>query len=146
MLQTEAEFNMFGILLCLGAGLSYTIYTMSSKELLKDHSANAVMGILFLGGAIILSPMLFFNDLSPIFSLKGLIIVLHLGVLATALSYFFFARGLKLTKVSETATLSLAEPLTATFLGLTVLGESPEFFSILGMFFIFIGLLILVRS
>jgi len=146
MLQTEAEFNIFGILLCLGAGLSYTLYTMSSKELLKEHSANAVMGILFLGGAIILLPVLFFNDLSPIFSFEGFIIVLHLGVLATALSYFFFARGLKLIKVSETATLSLAEPLTATFLGLTVLGESPEFFSILGMFFIFIGLLILVRS
>lgn len=146
MLRADTELNMFGILLCLGAGLSYTLYTLSSKELLKEHSANAVIGILFLGGALILSPVLFISDLSPIFSFKGLIVVMHLGVFATAVSYFFFARGLKLIKVSETATLSLAEPLTATLLGITILGESPEFFSLLGMFFIFIGLLVLVRS
>lgn len=146
MLRADAELNILGVLLCLGAGLSYTLYTLSSKELLKEQSANAVMSILFLGGAIILSPILFISDISPIFSLKGLIVVMHLGVFATAVSYFLFARGLKLIKVSETATLSLAEPLTATLLGITLLGESPEFFSLLGMFFIFIGLLVLVRS
>lgn len=146
MLRADAELNILGVLLCLGAGLSYTLYTLSSKELLKEQSANAVMGILFLGGAIILSPILFISDISPIFSFRGLIVVMHLGVFATAVSYFLFARGLKLIKVSETATLSLAEPLTATLLGITLLGESPEFFSLLGMFFIFIGLLVLVRS
>lgn len=145
MLRADAELNILGVLLCLGAGLSYTLYTLSSKELLKGQSANAVMGILFLGGAIILSPILFISDISPIFSFKGLIVVMHLGVFATAVSYFLFARGLKLIKVSETATLSLAEPLTATLLGITLLGESPEFFGLLGMFFIFIGLLVLVR-
>lgn len=146
MLRADAELNILGVLLCLGAGLSYTLYTLSSKELLKEQSANAVMGILFLGGAFILSPILFICDISPIFSFRGLIVVMHLGVFATAVSYFLFARGLKLIKVSETATLSLAEPLTATLLGITLLGESPEFFSLLGMFFIFIGLLVLVRS
>ncbi|UOD34770.1 EamA family transporter [Deferribacteraceae bacterium V6Fe1] len=146
MLQGETKFNLTGILLCLGAGLSYTLYTLSSKELLKEHSANAVMGVLFLGGAFFLLPVLFFNDLSPIFSLKGLVVVVHLGLFATAVSYFLFARGLRLIKVSETATLSLAEPLTATFLGITVLGESPAIFSVIGMFLIFLGLLILVKN
>ncbi|MBC7195842.1 MAG: EamA family transporter [Deferribacterales bacterium] len=146
MIQGETKFNITGIMLCLGAGLSYTLYTLSSKELLREHSANAVMGVLFLGGALFLSPVLFFNDLSPIFSLKGMVVVIHLGVFATAVSYFLFARGLKLIKVSETATLSLAEPLTATFLGITVLGESPAIFSIIGMVLIFLGLLILVKN
>lgn len=146
MVQGETKFSFLGILLCLCAGLSYTLYTLSSKELLKNHSANSVMGVLFLGGAIFLLPFLFANDISPIFTFKGLIVVIHLGVFATAVSYFLFARGLKLIKVSETATLSLAEPLTATFLGIVVLGESPATFSIIGMVLIFFGLLILIKS
>lgn len=146
LLNIKASLNFLGIILCLGAGLTYAIYTFSAKNLLNEHSANSVVGLLFLGGGIILSPFLLINDLSPLLTLKGIMVIIHLGVFATALAYFFFARGLKLIKVSETATLSLAEPLTATFLGITVLKESPNMFSIIGMVLIFVGILMLVRE
>ncbi len=146
MFDINASFNLVGILLCLGAGLTYTLYTFSTKELLKEHSANSVVGLLFLGGGILLTPFILINDISPLFTFIGIAVILHLGLFATALSYFFFANGLKLIRVSETATLSLAEPLTATFLGITVLKESPTLLSIIGMLFIFISLVILVRE
>ncbi|MBC7197077.1 MAG: EamA family transporter [Deferribacterales bacterium] len=140
----NAQINMLGIFLCLLAGLSYTLYTLASKELLKDNSANAVMGVFFLGGAILLLPFLIFGNIKPFFTINGILVILHLGVFATAVSYFLFARGLKLIKISEASTLSLAEPLTATFLGVTILGENPNIYSTLGMFLIFFGLSLLV--
>ncbi|KAA0259580.1 EamA family transporter, partial [Deferribacter autotrophicus] len=77
------------------------------------------------------------------FTPRGIAISLHLGLFATAVSYMFFIRGLKFVKVSTTATLSLMEPLTATILGITILKEKPNLYSIIGIIFIFIGIFIL---
>src|SRR5918999_1653969 len=55
----------------------------------------------------------------------GLTLVLYLGAIPTALAYVLFARGLERTGASETATLTLAEPLTAAALGVIALGERP---------------------
>jgi DME family drug/metabolite transporter len=140
----DPNFNILGIFLCLIAGLSYTLYTLASKELLKDNSPNAVMGVFFLGGAILLLPFIIFGNVKPFFNINGVLVILHLGVFATAVSYFLFAKGLKLIKVSEASTLSLAEPLTATFLGITLLKETPSSYSISGMILIFLGLSCLV--
>src|SRR5918999_45495 len=54
-----------------------------------------------------------------------LTLVLYLGAIPTALAYVLFARGLERTGASETATLTLAEPLTAAALGVIALGERP---------------------
>ncbi|MGA1845789.1 DMT family transporter [Deferribacter abyssi] len=139
----DLNFNLFGILLALMAGFSYSFYTMISKKLIIKHTVDSVMAVLFLGGAILLSPILFIYDNSWIFTLRGIAVSLHLGLFATAISYMFFIRGLKFVKVSTTATLSLMEPLTATILGITILKEKPNFYSIIGITFIFIGIFLL---
>jgi len=137
------NYSILGILLSVGAGFFYASYTMVSKILLDKNNANSVMAVLFMGGAIVLLPVLFFHDTSGLMTVRGLSIVIHLGVFATALSYFFFARGLRLIKVSETATLSLAEPLTATLLGIIVLNEKLGIISLSGIVLIFAGLCVL---
>ena len=43
--------------------------------------------------------------------------------LATAVAYALYASGLRTTEVSRAATLSLAEPVTATLLGVALLEE-----------------------
>ncbi|MEK7863188.1 MAG: EamA family transporter, partial [Chloroflexota bacterium] len=52
------------------------------------------------------------------------LVALELGLVATALAYLLFTRALVTLPVSWAATLSLAEPVTASLLGLVVLGES----------------------
>lgn len=141
--KSSIDYSLIGIILCVGAGFFYSSYTMVSKKLLVTNNENSVMAVLFTGGALILFPVLFVSDISPLVNIRGMSVVLHLGIFATALSYFFFARGLKIIKVSETATLSLAEPLTATLLGITVLKEAPGFLNIAGVVLIFSGLCVL---
>jgi DME family drug/metabolite transporter len=70
-------------------------------------------------------------------------VILHLGILATAASYLLFARGLKSVKVGTAATLSLAEPLTASLLGVVVLGERLATVQITGILLIFSGIVLL---
>ena len=56
----------------------------------------------------------------------GSLLALFLGIVPTAVAYLLFARGLKHLSAAETATLTLAEPLTATLLGVIVLSESLQ--------------------
>ncbi len=132
-----------GIILALGAGLSYAAYTVLSKRLLETHHPDAVIAVVFCLAALILSPVWFSNRLDWLLQPRGLLVILHLGVIATAAAYALFARGLALTPVAAAVTLSLAEPLTAGILGLTLLGERLSPLMALGMGCIFCGLLLI---
>ena len=81
------------------------------------------MAVVFCLGALLLGPLLFRANLSWLADPRGLTVILHLGLISTALAYVLFARGLRRVPVSAAATYSLAEPLTAALLGTLLLGE-----------------------
>lgn len=139
-----ANVNILGIVLALGAGAAYAGYTSASKVVLMDgHPPDVAMAVIFSLGAILLLPTIFGANLGWIITLRGELVVLHLGVIATGVSYMFFARGLRLTPVATTVTLSLAEPFTAALLGIFLLGERLTLQSLGGVLLIFAGLAIL---
>jgi DME family drug/metabolite transporter len=136
--------NPVGILLALGAGASYAGYTLAMKQMLaSDHSPDAVVAVAFCLGAVLLLPLLYGADLTWISQPRGLLVILHLGLIATAFSYQLFVRGLKSVPVATAVTLSLAEPLTASLLGIIVVGERLAPQSLAGMLLIFGGLALL---
>lgn len=139
----KIEIHPVGIGLAAGAGLSYAVYTMFMKKLLVDRPAESVAAVVFCIGAVVLMPFLVTADLSWIARPQGLAVVAHLGLLATALSYFLFCRGLGHVQVSTAVTLSLAEPFTAGLLGIVVLGEQVSSAGWLGLVLILSGLVVL---
>ncbi len=136
----QLRLNLTGILLALGAGFSFAMYTVTIKGLLDKHSPDAVMAIVFSLAAIILSPSFLLFDWRWVLQPQGFAVAIHLGIVTAALSYWLFARGLQSVKVGNVATLSLAEPLTATLLGVIVLGESLGGQEIVGVVLIFAGI------
>ena len=120
---SDLSVDLTGIFLALGAGTSYAVYALASKQLLRQHPPEMVMAVVFCLGGLMLAPLLIGADLRWAAAGSGLAAVLHLGLVATALAYTLFARGLKAIPVATAVTLSLAEPLTAGLLGLFLLGE-----------------------
>lgn len=135
-----------GVLLAVGAGGSYALFTVLSKELVAQQRPEAAMGVIFSLGALMLSPLFFVLDFAWLREGRGLLVALHLGLVTTALAYVLFAQGLLSTSVATAATLTLGEPLTAALLGLLVLRESVTAVSLVGMALIGIGLLALARG
>lgn len=135
-----------GIALALGAGTSYASYTIAIKGLLPGRTADAVMAVVFCIGALLLSPFLFSSDLHWMTGPKGIAVVLYLGVIVTALSYWLFVRGLRTIPVATAVTLSLAEPLTAALLGILLLGERLSLTALCGIPVLFAGLAVLATS
>jgi drug/metabolite transporter, DME family len=133
-----------GVALAVVAGGSYATYTLSAKRLLAGgHEPEEVMAAAFGLGAIALLPVLVLSGPGPLASADGLALVLFLGVVPTALAYVLFARGLRALAASETATITLAEPLTAALLGVVVVGERLSATGALGAALVLSGLLAL---
>lgn len=135
--------NPVGIALALAAGGSYAAYALAIKSLLAGRSPEAVMAVAFCVGALMLAPLLVGADLAWLANPRGALVILHLGVVATAVSYILFARGLKTVSVANAVTLSLAEPLTATILGVAVVRERLTPIALCGVLLLFSGLAIL---
>ena len=142
----ELAVDPLGGLLALGAGLSYASYTWAIKGLLPGRTPDAVMAVVFCLGALLLSPLLFFSDLRWMAAPRGIAVVLYLGVVVTALSYWLFARGLRTVPVAAAVTLSLAEPLTASLLGIVLLGERLSPAALCGIPLLFASLAVLAGS
>lgn len=138
--------DVVGVLLALAAGASYACYAMAIKVLLPGRSSEAVMAVVFSLGALLLSPLLFFSDLAWVADPRGIAVVMYLGVVVTALSYWLFAMGLRSVPVASAVTLSLAEPLVAALLGILFLGERLPLVALCGIPLLFAGLAVLANS
>lgn len=139
----SADIDAGGVVLALGAGLSYATFTVAAKGLLAAHGPEEVMARFFGLGAVLLAPVLAIEGLGAMASAGGLALALFLGAVPTALAYVLFARGLRHLPAGEVATLTLAEPVTATALGVLVLGERPGAIAALGVVLVLAGLAVL---
>ena len=138
--------NLLGIFLAVCAGGSYAIFTTVSKGLLDEHAPEAVMAVTFCLGACFVLPLLFTADLHWLAQPAGFLVTIHLGVITAGLAYTLFARGLRLVPIATAASLTLGEPLTAGVLGVILLHEALSILAMLGILFIFTGLVILATE
>jgi DME family drug/metabolite transporter len=133
-----------GVALALVAGAGYAGYAVIGKHLLdRGGTPEGVMAAVFATGAVILLPVLAVVPTGELLSAGGLTLAGYLGAITTALAYVLFAKGLRRLAASETATLTLAEPVTAMALGFVVLGERPGAVATLGAVLVLAGLAVL---
>lgn len=138
--------NPLGILLALGAGLMFACYTTVNKDIVISMSPLPAVAVVFTLSGLLLSPFLFIFDMTWMLTTEGLLVGLHLGVVATGIAYYLFAVGLFNVTSSTAVTLSLAEPLTATLLGVFFLGEYMSGLSWLGLMLLLFGIGVLILS
>lgn len=132
-----------GVLLALGAGLSFAIYIVASRRVVEAVSPISAASRIFGVAAVLSLPLLLWADFSWISTPGGLVMATHLGLVATALAYVLFSLGVKVTRAPSAATASLAEPLVATVLGVFLLDEAPGLGGWSGILLIISGLMIL---
>ena len=145
-LKDTGNVDPIGILMALGAGLSFAIYTLISRKMVGNHSSLSVVAVVFTLSAILLSPLLFMFDMSWVASVRGVSVSLQLGIMATGVAYLLFAKGLTQISSSTAVTLALAEPLTAALLGVLIVGEELSSTSWGGIFLLLLGISLLIWS
>lgn len=107
-----------GLLLGLGAGLTFSLLTVFSKYALKKYEYFVVIFYLTLFGALFLAflqpPWLL---LRSNLDLYGFLSFLALVLISTFLGYLFFIYGLKDLKAGKASIILTVEPLAAIFWG-----------------------------
>ncbi|MCJ1706489.1 DMT family transporter [Microbacterium sp. VKM Ac-2923] len=130
-----------GLLASAGAGMSYALYTVCGKALLeRGWDSTRVMGTVFGVAAVASLPVLLIAGASWLLTPSGLALALWLGVVTTTVAYLLFGWGLARLTAVTVSTLTLAEPLAATLLGLFVLHEQLTPVGALGLALIAVGL------
>jgi drug/metabolite transporter, DME family len=139
-----SEVSAPGIGLALAAGAGYAGYALIGKHMLdRGGTPEGVMAAVFGTGALILLPALLVIDTGELLTVDGMALAAYLGAVTTTVAYILFAKGLRRIGASETATLTLAEPVTAMTLGFAVLGERPGAGAVAGAALVLAGLALL---
>ena len=126
--------STLGVFMAFGAGLSVAIYVNATKVAMRNHeNPTELAATAYLIGSLFLTPLLISEDLSWLGSIRGVLVVLYLGSVGMAVANIFQLYGLRKMSPSSAGTLALAEPLTATVLGITLLNESLTTVSFIGL-------------
>jgi DME family drug/metabolite transporter len=136
-----------GLLMALVAGLGAASYVVAAKhELDRGGHAVELPGAAYLLGSLLLVPFVLRESLAWVVTPSGLGVALYLGVVTMALANVFAVQGIRGMSPGPASTLLLADPLTATVLGVAVLGETLTSPAVVGLVLVLVGLVLQARA
>ncbi|HZG70284.1 MAG TPA: EamA family transporter, partial [Chondromyces sp.] len=118
----NADWNVTGLLLGLGAAIGYALYSIFGKLALKHYSANTVTFYTFIAGLFCLLPFNFF--FTEKIGLEAWGWIIGLGLIPTALAYTLYTIGLEKMESGTAAVLATVEPVAAVIVGVFLFDES----------------------
>ncbi|SDX06214.1 drug/metabolite transporter, DME family [Marininema mesophilum] len=128
-----------GNILSLVASCCYAGYTLAGKKLLDRVEPLRIIAGAFTVGAFLMLPFLKF----PGPQLEVWAVLLFLGWVPTTFAYIIYIKGLKQTKATQASVAVLLEPLTATVLAVTFIGERLNSLGWIGVILLLVSLLLL---
>ena len=106
------------------SGVMYAVFTVFGVRLTRTQNVTGVevLGAAFGIGAVLSLPIVLFTS-AWVNSALLIGFVLYIGLATTALGYILFGNGLTHLSPGTVSTLTLAEPVLATLMGVFILGE-----------------------
>jgi drug/metabolite transporter (DMT)-like permease len=137
-----------GILVGLGSGLGYGLYSIFGTFALKKYSPYTVTCYTFLiaglGSIFVANPADLFGKIAAIdnkLSLFGF--VLLTAVVTAVIPFLLYTLGLNKTTAGRAAVLATVEPAAATLFGFFVMGETVGPVAIVGILLVFAAIVVL---
>lgn len=141
---TAGGADPLGVAGSVGAGASFAIIANAQRRLLDaGWDPFTVVGAMGASAAVLSAFAIPFVDLTWLSTTSGLGMALWLGLATISIAYVMFTWGLGGLTAATAATLTLGEPLTASILGIVVLGERLSALAIVGLAILATGLALL---
>ncbi len=126
----DSSFTFMGEGFMLLSMISYAVSTVLVKKFSAEDSPVMLSSLQFiLGGIVMIAVGLCFGGTLPIFTAKGILILLYLGFLS-AVAYSLWSVLLKYNPVSKVAIFSFMTPICGVLLSALLLGETAQAFSL----------------
>ena len=140
--------SLFGLLVGLGSGIGYGLYSILGTVALKKYSPYTVTAYTFIFAAVgswfICRPANMVDNFSKANDLGFLILLCFLTALITAvIPFLLYTLGLESVEASKAGIIATIEPMVATLIGIVVFSEPLTILSGLGMLLIISAVVIL---
>ena len=142
--DTTADGNrlLIGSLFAATAGATWTFVGTNLRSMQK-HATPLESSFVVMGAAsLVLMPIVAFQGIAWIAEPGVFSLALALGFVSTAIPYWLFTTGARRIPASHAFLYGLTEPITASFLGLVVLGERLASIGVVGYVLVIIGLVL----
>jgi DME family drug/metabolite transporter len=142
--------RLAGVALCLGAGLAYAAYTLTSQALVARTEPTAATLRSFGAAAALALPAAWLLAGAPdgaggaALPASTWAVVAWLGVVSTGVAYLLFSHALRRISGATAVTLAMGEPVTAFALAILVVGEHPPARAFAGLLGVLAGLAVVV--
>ena len=134
------------ILLGLGSGFGYALYSILGKVALAKYPPSTVTFYTFLFAAVFSLPLSgLHRHLALLLDWRAAIGGLGIGAVCCILPYLLYTSGLKYVEAGRAAILATVEPFVAALLGILVYHETATPYKLLGMGAIFCAIVLLNR-
>jgi drug/metabolite transporter (DMT)-like permease len=143
------ETSWFGHLLMILATLSGAVYAVFSKPYLAKYPPVVVTAIAMGAGATTLLALWLFRDFPaglPSLNSTGWLVILYIGAIGGALSFFLYAWALGRTAPTATMILLPLNPMAAILTGVTFLGEPLNSGLFFGLAFVIMGIFLVINK
>lgn len=142
--EQSKHLHWLGILLGLGSGLGYGLYTIFGKYALAKYDVRTLIFYTFMITAIFLMPFAQISRLVETATKPHVVVlILGLGVLSTILPFLLYSNGLLYTSAGIASLLAYIEPITATLVGVFIFKEKLGLSGILGVILMFAAVALL---
>ena len=137
--------NILGIGFALAAAFGYSLQATGMGMISKRHTPFQCVAPMFTIGTLFQAPLSYGRDFSFLQDPILLMGTLYGGIVTVAVAYAFFIYGISRIGAATAVTVGLMEPLTASILGVLLLGETVSAIGIVGSALILTGLVVVGR-
>ena len=136
-----------GLLLGVASGFCYATYTVFSHYALRHYDSLTMTYWTFVFAG--LGSLVFWDTAAITAALsdgRGIVGALGLAVIATALPYFFYTKGLEGVESGKASIIANVEPVVGALVGVFVFGEALSLWVILGIICVLGGVVLLAKE
>ena len=140
----KESLTIAALLLGLGSGLGYALYSIFGKFVIEKYDAFTITFYTFFIAAVAAVPMSgIIHSVNLLFCTKGIIAAVGLAFFCTVLPFILYTKGLHGVEAGKASILATVEPLVAAIVGGIVYGEKFTITKIAGMFLIMVAVIML---
>jgi len=135
--------SLYGLILGLGSGLFYALYSIFGKVLVKKYHSLTITVYTFLLAAIAITPFSGIWNVIHLFSdIKVWFYVIGLGFLSTMLPFLLYTKGLNAIESSTASIIATIEPVVASLVGFLIFQEKLNLWQYMGIFLVIAAVII----
>ena len=145
--NSNESISFLGLILGVGAGFFYALYSLFGKFALKKYNSLTVTVYTFLFAAIAVTPFSgLWNNIALFSNHNVWFYIIGLGFLSTMLPFLFYTKGLSTIESSRASIIATIEPVVASLVGFMIFNEKLNLYQYFGIILVISAVMIVQET